>query len=238
MRGVVKMGMLVLLACCIADLEAASQEVIQQRPGATGGTLRRPAAVQKLVTDPGGVEVLVDGALRGSTDAQTGKLTLRDLPFGERRFTLRRRGYEPVRFAVAYKHELTGEIFVAMKLLHEEPQPGSLLLVDVLDRLDGDLPLEHLAALIRKKGVGLDLAGEAEQHRLTTGGGQALERRRQLADLLVEGATRDVVRGDYASAIRALEFATRLSPADPAIRRTLARTRRARETELEVLSRR
>ena len=94
------------------------------------------------------------------------------------------------------------------------------------------------ALLVRKKGVGLDLAGEAELRRLTAGAGRALERRRQLADLLVKGAERDVVRGDYASAIRALEFAARLNPADPAVRRILERTRRARETELEVLSRR
>ena len=193
------------------------------------------AATQKLVTDPGGVEVLVDGALRGTTDAQSGALVLR-LPFGERSFTLRRRGYELVRFAVVYEHQRTGEIFVAMKALHAEPQPGSLLLEDVLDRLDGDLPLEQIAALVRKKGVGLDLAGEAEQRRLTAGSGKALERRRRLAVLLVEGTARDIVRGDYASAIRALEFAARLSPADLAVRRALERTRRARETELEVLS--
>ncbi|MGH9510142.1 MAG: hypothetical protein ACRD2M_09410 [Terriglobales bacterium] len=194
-------------------------------------------AIQKLVTDPGGVEVLVDGIARGTTDAGSGELVLR-LPFGERNFTMRRRGYEPVHFTVVYEQERTGEIFAAMKLLHTDPQPGSLLLEDVLDMLDGDAPLERVAVLVRKKGVGLDLAGEAEQRRLATAAGKALERRRQLLDLLVDGATRDTVRGNYSSAISALEFAVRLSPANPAVRESLERTRRARETELEVLSRR
>jgi len=238
MRGRAKLGVLVLLVCFAAWHEAASQEAARPLPKAPSGAPGPPTATQKLVTDPGGVEVLVDGELRGATDLQSGELILRGLAFGERNFTLRRRGYEPVRFAVAYEHERTGEIFVAMKMLHAEPQPGNLLLEDVLDRLEGDLALEHIALLVRKKGVGLDLAGEAELRRLTAGAGKALERRRQLADLLVEGATGDVVRGDYASAIRALEFAARLHPGDPAVRRTLERTRRARETELEVLSRR
>ncbi|MGH9556017.1 MAG: hypothetical protein ACRD2Y_09380 [Terriglobales bacterium] len=213
----------------VLTLPAASQPAERQRP--------LSVAVQKLVTDPGGVEVLVDGVSQGPTDAGSGELVLR-LPFGEHNFTLRRRGYEPVRFTVVYEHERTGEIFAAMKLLHADPQLGSLLLEDVLDMLDGDAPLERIAALVRKKGVALDLAGKAGQRRLATAAGKALERRRQLSDLLVDGATRDTVRGNYSSAISALEFAVRLSPANPAVREALERTRRARETELEVLSRR
>ncbi|MGH9556971.1 MAG: hypothetical protein ACRD2Y_14220 [Terriglobales bacterium] len=205
-----------------------------QRPrGAPGLSV----AIQKLVTDPGGVEVLVDGVAWGSTDVESGELVLRGIPFGEHNFTLRRRGFEPVRFPVAYEHERTGEIFAAMKRLHADPQLGSLLLEDVLDMLDGDVPPERIAVLVRKKGVGLDLAGEAEQRRIAAAG-KALERRKQLAELLAAGATQDTLRGNYSSAISALEFAVRLDPANPALLEALQRTRRARETELEVLSRR
>jgi hypothetical protein len=194
-------------------------------------------AVQKLVTDPGGVEVLVDGVLWGSTDAETGVLVLRGLAFGERSFTLRRRGYESVNFTVVYKSEQTGEIFVQMKPLHAAPRLGSLLLEDVLDMLEGDVALERLAVLIRKKGVGLDLASESELRRLAATSGAGRARRIALAQMLAFGSARDMVRGDYAAAISTLEFATRLHPANAAIRGSLQRARRARETELEVLSR-
>ena len=112
MRGRAKLGVLILLVCFAACNEAASQEAMQQQPKAPSGAPGQPSATQKLVTDPGGVEVLVDGVLRGSTDLQSGELILRGLAFGERNFILRRRGFEPVRFAVAYEHELTGEIFM------------------------------------------------------------------------------------------------------------------------------
>ncbi len=199
---------------------------------------RGQGAVQKLVTDPGGVEVQVDGIAWGTTDVESGVLVLHGLAFGERNFTLRRRGYAPVCFPVVYQYERSGEIFAQMKPLHAEPRPGSLLLEDVLDMLDGDVAVERIAVLIRKKGVGLDLAGESEQRRVASALGGKMGRRRLLAQMLASGSVQDIVRGDYASAINSLEFATRLDPANAAIRKSLERARRARETEGEVLSRR
>ena len=196
-----------------------------------------PVAVQKMFTDPGGVEVFVDGRSVGPTHAESGELAL-NLPFGEHNFTLRRRGYESVRFAVAYEHEQTGDIFVAMKRVHAEPRLGTLLLEDVLNMLDSDVPPEHIATLVRQKGVALDLADEAARRRLGAAAGSALERRRRVAELLAAGSARDVVRGDYGAAMHALEFAALLDPRSTTLRERLARTRRARETELEVLSRR
>jgi hypothetical protein len=206
-----------------------------QRPR---GAAQLSVAIQKIVTDPGEVEVVVDGVPWGSTDSESGELVLRGLPFGERNFTLRRRGYEPVRFPVVYEHERTGEIFAPMKAIHAAPPLGSLLLEDVLDMLEGGVPPERIAVLVRRKGVGLDLAGEAEQRRIAATAGEALGRQKHLAELLAAGAARAIVRGDYASAISALEFAARLDPANAAVRDALGRARRARETELEVLSRR
>ena len=199
---------------------------------------RGNGATQKLVTDPGGVEVLVDGIAWGTTDVESGVLVLRGLPFGERNFTLRRRGYEPVHFPVVYQYERTGEIFAQMKPLHAEARLGSLLLEDVLDMLNGEVALERIAVLIRKKGVALDLAGESEQRRLASTPSGQMARRRLLAQMLATGSAQEIVRGDYAAAINALEFAMRLDPANVAIRKSLERARRARETELEVLSRR
>ncbi len=193
--------------------------------------------IQKLVTDPGGAEVLVDGVAWGATDPQTGELILRGLPFGERSFVLRRQGYDPVRFPVGYEHERTGEISAPLKALHPQPAAGSLLLEDVLDMTDGGVAAERIVAMVRRKGVALDLVGDADRP-LAAATGNAQARRKQLAELLVAAAAQDTLTGNYGSAIRALEFSERLDPENPAVREALRRTRRAQQTEREVLSRR
>ncbi len=193
--------------------------------------------IQKVVTDPGGAEVLVDGVVWGATDSQTGELILRGLPFGERSFVLRRPGYDPVRFPVRYQHERTGEIFASLKALHPEPAAGSLLLEDVLDMTDGGVPAERVAAMVRRKGVALDLTGDAGRP-LAAVTGNAQARRKQLAELLVAAAAQDTRAGNYGPAIRGLEFTERLDPENPVVHEALRRTRRAQQTEREVLSRR
>lgn len=216
-----------------AELAAELDSGGQRPRGAPGLSV----AIQKLVTDPGGAEVLVDGVAWGATDPQTGELILRGLPFGERSFVLRRPGYDPVRFPVRYEHERTGEIFAPLKALHPEPVAGSLLLEDVLDMTDGGVPAERIVAMVRRNGVALDLIGDADRP-LAAAAGNAQARRKQLADLLIATAAHDARAGNYGPAIRALEFTERLHPADSVVREALRRTRRAQQTEREVLSRR
>ena len=130
--------------------------------------------LQKFTTDPGGVEVLVDGFSWGSTDLESGEIILWGLPFGERNFVMRKRGYEVVRFPVRYEYERTGETYVAMKALSPAASGGGLLLEDVLDMLEGDVPAERVAVLVKEKGVSFALTDAAEKRILAAGGNDAL----------------------------------------------------------------
>ncbi|MCI0353966.1 MAG: hypothetical protein L0099_02850 [Acidobacteria bacterium] len=130
--------------------------------------------IQKFTTDPGGIEVLVDGFSWGATDLETGEIILYGLPFGERSFVMRKRGYEVVRFPVRYEHERTGETYVAMKALSPGARGGGLLLEDVLDMLEGDVPPARVAVLVKEKGVSFALTGAAEKRIRNAGGDDAL----------------------------------------------------------------
>ncbi len=130
--------------------------------------------IQKFTTDPGGVEVLVDGFSWGATDFETGEIVLYGLPFGERNFVLRKRGYEVVRFPVHYEYERTGETFVPMKALSPAARGGGLLLEDVLDMLEGDVPPARVAVLVKEKGVSFALSDAAEKRIRAAGGDDSL----------------------------------------------------------------
>ncbi|MGH9556018.1 MAG: hypothetical protein ACRD2Y_09385 [Terriglobales bacterium] len=134
-----------------------------------------PVTIQKFGTDPGGVEVLVDGFSWGATDLETGEIILWGLPFGERSFVMRKRGYEVVRFPVRYEHERTGEVYVAMKALSPAARSGGgLLLEDVLDMLEGDVPAARVAVLVKEKGVSFALTDAAEKRIRNAGGDDSL----------------------------------------------------------------
>ena len=130
--------------------------------------------LQKFTTDPGGVEVLVDGFSWGSTDLESGEIILWGLPFGERNFVMRKRGYEVVRFPVRYEYERTGEAYVAMKALSPAARGGGLLLEDVLDMLEGDVPPARVAVLVKEKGVSFALTDAAEKRIRDAGGDDSL----------------------------------------------------------------
>lgn len=130
--------------------------------------------LQKVTTDPGGVEVLVDGFSWGATDLETGEIVLWGLPFGERSFVIRKRGYEVVRYPVRYEYERTGETYVAMKALSPAARGGGLLLEDVLDMLEGDVPAARVAVLVKEKGVSFALTDAAEKRIRNAGGDDAL----------------------------------------------------------------
>ncbi len=142
-----------------------------QRPR---GAPELSATIQKFTTDPGGVEVLVDGFSWGSTDLESGEIVLYGLAFGERNFVMRKRGYEVVRFPVRYEHERTGETFVEMKALSPAARGGGLLLEDVLDMLQGEVPAERVAALVKEKGVSFPLTNAAEKRIRAAGGDDSL----------------------------------------------------------------
>ncbi len=130
--------------------------------------------IQKFTTDPGGVEVLVDGFSWGSTDLESGEIVLWGLSFGERNFVVRKRGYEVVRFPVRYEYERTGETYIAMKALSPAARGGGLLLEDVLDMLEGDVPSARVAVLVKEKGVSFALTDAAEKRIRNAGGDDAL----------------------------------------------------------------
>jgi hypothetical protein len=153
-------------AALAADLDSGGQ-----RPR---GAPQLSVTIQKIGSDPGGVEVLVDGFSWGTTDLETGEIILWGLPFGERNFILRKRGYEVVRFPVRYEHERTGETYVAMKALSPAARGGGLLLEDVLDMLEGDVPPARVAVLVKEKGVAFSLTDAAEKRLRNAGGDDAL----------------------------------------------------------------
>lgn len=130
--------------------------------------------IQKFTTDPGGVEVLVDGFSWGATDLESGEIILYGLPFGERNFVMRKRGYEVVRFPVGYEYERTGETYIPMKALSPAARGGGLLLEDVLDMLEGEVPSERVAVLVKEKGVSFTLTDAAEKRIRAAGGGDSL----------------------------------------------------------------
>ncbi len=130
--------------------------------------------IQKFITDPGGVEVLVDGFSWGSSDLESGEIILYGLSFGERNFVMRKRGYEVVRFPVGYEYERTGETLVAMKALSPAARGGGLLLDDVLDMLEGEVPSERVAALVKEKGASFALSDAAEKRIRDAGGDDSL----------------------------------------------------------------
>lgn len=130
--------------------------------------------IQKFVTDPGGVEMMVDGFSWGTTDLETGEIILYGIPFGERNFVMRKRGYEVVRLPVRYEYERTGETFVAMKALSPAARGGGLLLDDVLDMLEGEVPSERVAVLVKEKGVSFALTDAAEKRIRAAGGDDSL----------------------------------------------------------------
>ncbi|MGH9602906.1 MAG: hypothetical protein ACRD24_11010 [Terriglobales bacterium] len=130
--------------------------------------------LQKFITDPGGVEVLVDGFSWGATDLESGEIILWGLSFGERSFVMRKRGYEVVRFPMRYEYERTGETYVAMKALSPAARGGGLLLEDVLDMLDGDVPPARVAVLVKEKGVSFALTDAAEKRIRNAGGDDSL----------------------------------------------------------------
>jgi hypothetical protein len=130
--------------------------------------------IQKFVTDPGGVEVLVDGFAWGTSDLESGEIILYGLPFGERKFVLRKRGYKVERFPVAYQYERTGETYVAMKALSPAARGGGLLLDDVLDMLEGEVPSARVAVLVKEKGVSFALTDAAEKRIRAAGGDDSL----------------------------------------------------------------
>ena len=153
-------------AALVAELDSGGQ-----RPR---GAPDLSVTIQKVGTDPGGVEVLVDGFSWGATDLETGEIVLWGLPFGERNFVIRKRGYEVVRYPVRYEYERTGETYVAMKALSPAARGGGLLLEDVLDMLEGDVPAARVAVLVKEKGVSFALTDAAEKRIRNAGGDDAL----------------------------------------------------------------
>ncbi len=153
-------------AALAAELDSGGQ-----RPR---GAPQLSVTIQKLTSDPGGVEVLVDGFSWGATDLETGEIVLWGLSFGERSFVMRKRGYEVVRFPMRYEHERTGETYVAMKALSAAARGGGLLLEDVLDMLEGDVPAARVAVLVKEKGVSFALTDAAEKRIRNAGGDDAL----------------------------------------------------------------
>jgi hypothetical protein len=162
------------------DLLAAANGFAELAGELDGGGQRPRGApdlsvtIQKFGTDPGGVEVLVDGFSWGATDLESGEIILYGLPFGERSFVMRKRGYEVVRFPVSYEYERTGETYVAMKALSPAARGGGLLLEDVLDMLEGEVPPARVAVLVKEKGVSFALTDAAEKRIRSAGGDDGL----------------------------------------------------------------
>ncbi|HXE91886.1 MAG TPA: hypothetical protein VNK82_13095 [Terriglobales bacterium] len=132
------------------------------------GEVKTDGTTQKIVTDPGGVEVVIDGVVWGTTDLDSGEIVLRGIPFGNREFMLRRRGYKPMSWSNRYEYEQTGEIYAP--LTAAEKMAAGLSLQDVLDLLEGGVAPRRVAQLVQKHGVTFSLTPDREQALRSAGG--------------------------------------------------------------------
>lgn len=132
------------------------------------GEVKSRGTTQKIVTDPGGVEVVIDGVSWGTTDLDSGEIVLRGIPFGNREFVLRRRGYKPMSWSARYEYEQTGEIYAPLTAM--EKVAAGLSLQDVLDLLEGGVSPRRVAQLVEKHGVTFSLTPDREQTLRGAGG--------------------------------------------------------------------
>lgn len=132
------------------------------------GEVKSGGTTQKIITDPGGVEIVIDGVSWGTTDLDSGEIVLRGIPFGNREFVLRRRGYKPIQMSMRYEYEQTGEIYAP--LIAVEKMSAGLSLQDVLDLLQGGVAPRRVAQLVEKHGVTFSLTPDREQELRSAGG--------------------------------------------------------------------
>ncbi len=132
------------------------------------GEVKSGGTTQKIITDPGGVEVVIDGMSWGTTDLDSGEIVLRGIPFGNREFVLRRRGYKPIQMSMRYEYEQTGEIYAP--LTAAEKMSAGLSLQDVLDLLQGGVAPRRVAQLVEKHGVTFSLTPDREEALRNAGG--------------------------------------------------------------------
>ena len=132
------------------------------------GEVKSGGTTQKIITDPGGVEVVIDGVPWGSTDLDSGEIVLRGVPFGNREFVLRRRGYKPIQMSMRYEYEQTGEIYAPLTAV--EKVAAGLSLQDVLDLLQGGVAPRRVAQLVEKHGVTFALTPDREEELRSAGG--------------------------------------------------------------------
>jgi len=120
----------------------------------------------KVSTQPGGAQVYLDDAPKGTTSPDEGKLVLENLPAGTHKLRIGSSGYTDWIQSVTLTE--SSAIYIDAKLAVAGPLP--LTSQDVVDLLEGGVSAKRAADLVKERGVDFVLTDAIEEQIRATGG--------------------------------------------------------------------
>jgi len=120
----------------------------------------------KISSQPGGAQVYLDDAPKGTTSADEGKLVFENLPTGRHKLRIGLSGYRDWIQSVTLTNGST--LYIDAKLTVAGPLPFTSQ--DVVDLLQGGVSPKRAGDLVKKRGVDFDLTADIEQQIRAAGG--------------------------------------------------------------------